>query len=164
MTTLQIHACATSYLLVLVAKAMLIPLPYLKRLGWTGPTSKIASSSLVTAGTASTGKQAVSLPANTHTCPSHRELARWFHLKKSKAQSHLLSCPGDHELDFLSTGKNWISQCRQRMCAPSLEITGPDGGKRTGNNSITWFSCGQTFPACVAVTLPLWDKCQPNSY
>lgn len=59
----KIPICATSSLLELVAKAMLVHLPLmhtqLKRLGWAGPTSKIADSSLVAAGAASIGKHAV---------------------------------------------------------------------------------------------------------
>lgn len=59
----KISIRTTSHLLELVAKAMLVHRPLmhtqLKRLGWAGPTSKIADSSPVAAGTASIGEHAV---------------------------------------------------------------------------------------------------------
>lgn len=114
----KIPICTTSYLLELVAKAMMVHLPLmhtqLKKLGWAGPTSKIADSSPVGCRCCLNREAGCGLLL-THPCTSHRELARWFHLKKSEVQSHLLSCPDDRELDFLSTSLNWISQ-RAGIC------------------------------------------------
>lgn len=90
-TTMQTCGCATSHLLVSEAKAMLAPqcVHNCRGLGGQHPLPKCEC--FPCDFRHSLGGEAGCSSLLVHACRSHRELARWFHLKKNEKHKAICS-------------------------------------------------------------------------